>query len=29
MALIVAAVKERGVIADGYRLIIDSIAGVE
>lgn len=29
MALIVAAVKERGVIADGYKLIIDSIAGIE
>ena len=29
MALIVAAVKERGNIADGYKLIIDSIAGIE
>ena len=29
MALIVAAVKERGAIADGYKLIIDSIAGIE
>lgn len=28
MALIVAAVKERGAIADGYKLIIDSIAGI-
>jgi len=29
MSLIVTTVRERGAIADGYRLIIDSIAGIE